>query len=145
MPTTLVDTAAWIALVNTRDELHHRAKQTMSELHRSNVALVTTEFVLLEVANAFCASAWRGQAIKLIDGLRSVPNLRIIEADSSLLAEGWRLFAAGWIKSGVSLTALVWWLCRRSRSNRHLPPTIISSKQDSLNCYKAAHVPSFQS
>jgi len=94
MPTTLVDTAAWIALVNTRDELHHRAKQTMSELHRSNVALVTTEFVLLEVANAFCASAWRGQAIKLIDGLRSVPNLRIIEADSSLLAEGWQLYCS---------------------------------------------------
>ena len=66
----------------------------MSELHRSNVALVTTEFVLLEVANAFCASAWRGQAIKLIDGLRSVPNLRIIEADSSLLAEGWQLYCS---------------------------------------------------
>ena len=94
MPTTLVDTAAWLALVNTRDELHDRAKETMTELRRSNVALVTTEFVLLEVANAFCASAWRGKAIKLIDGLRSLPNLQIIEADSSLLAEGWLLYCS---------------------------------------------------
>lgn len=94
MPATLVDTAAWIALVNTRDELHDRANQTMSELRRNNVALVTTEFVLLEVANAFCAPAWRGKVIKLIDGLRSLPNLQIIEADSSLLAEGWRLFCS---------------------------------------------------
>ena len=43
MPTVLVDTAAWIALVNTRDELHDRAKEIMGELRRSNVALVTTD------------------------------------------------------------------------------------------------------
>jgi len=92
MPTVLVDTAAWIALVNTRDELHDRAKQTMAELRRSTVALVTTDFVLLEVANAFCTSAWRSKAIKLIEGLRSLPNLQIIEADSSLLLDGWQLY-----------------------------------------------------
>jgi uncharacterized protein len=94
MSTTLVDTAAWIALVNTRDELHDRAIDVMAELRRNNVALVTTEFVLVEVANAFCASAWRAKAVKLIDGLRSVPNLKIIEADSSLLSEGWRLYCS---------------------------------------------------
>ena len=92
MATVLVDTAAWIALVNTRDELHDRAGQIMGELRRSNVALVTTEFVLLEVANAFCAAAWRGRAIKLIDGLRSLPNLLIIEADTALLSDGWQLY-----------------------------------------------------
>lgn len=92
MPTVLVDTAAWIALVNTRDELHNRAAQTMAELRRRNVALVTTEFVLLEVANALCTSAWRAKSVKLIDGFRSVPNLRIIPADTMLLAEGWELY-----------------------------------------------------
>ena len=94
MSTTLVDTAAWIALVNTRDELHDRAKDKMAELRRDNVALVTTEFVLLEVANAFCALAWRGKAVKLINGLRSLPNLKIIEADSSLLSDGWNLYCS---------------------------------------------------
>ena len=94
MSTTLVDTAAWIALVNTRDELHDRAKDKMAELRRDNVALVTTEFVLLEVANAFCALAWRGKAVKLINGLRSLPNLKIIEADSSLLSDRWNLYCS---------------------------------------------------
>ena len=94
MSTTLVDTAAWIALVNTRDELHDRAKDKMAELRRDNVALVTTEFILLEVANAFCALAWRGKAVKLINGLRSLPNLKIIEADSSLLSDGWNLYCS---------------------------------------------------
>ena len=92
MPTVLVDTAAWIALVNTRDELHNRAEQTMAELRRGNVALLTTEFVLLEVANALCTSAWRAKAVKLIDGFRSLPDLRIIPADTILLAEGWELY-----------------------------------------------------
>ena len=42
MSTVLVDTAAWIALVNTRDELHSQARQTMNELRQRKVALVTT-------------------------------------------------------------------------------------------------------
>lgn len=92
MPTVLVDTAAWIALVNTRDELHNRAEQTMVELRRGKVALLTTEFVLLEVANALCTSGWRGKAIRLIDGFRLLPDLRIIPADTILLAEGWQLY-----------------------------------------------------
>ena len=92
MPTVLVDTAAWIALVNTRDELHSRADQTLTELRRGNVALLTTEFVLLEVANALCTSAWRAKAVKLIDGFRSLPDLRIIPADTILLAAGWELY-----------------------------------------------------
>jgi predicted nucleic acid-binding protein len=64
----------------------------MAELRSRNVALVTTEFVLLEVANALCMSAWRAKGVKLIDGFRSVSNLRIIPADTMLLAEGWELY-----------------------------------------------------
>lgn len=92
MPTVLVDTAAWIALVNTRDELHSRAEQTMADLRRQNVALITTEFVLLEVSNALCTSAWREKGVKLIDGLRSLADLQIVGADTTLLAEGWQLY-----------------------------------------------------
>jgi predicted nucleic acid-binding protein len=66
----------------------------MNKLRQRNVALVTTEFVLLEVANALCASAWRGKAVRLIDGLLSLPNLRIIPADTALLADGWELYRA---------------------------------------------------
>lgn len=44
-PIVLVDTAAWIALVNTRDELHKRAEKVMAELRHRDVVLVTTEFV----------------------------------------------------------------------------------------------------
>lgn len=92
MPTVLVDTAAWIALVNTRDELHNKAEQTMADLRRRSVALITTEFVLLEVSNALCTSAWRAKGVKPIDGLRSLADLQIVAADTTLLAEGWQLY-----------------------------------------------------
>ena len=94
MPTVLVDTAAWIALVNTRDELHKRAEDMMAELRRRNATLVTTEFVLLEVANFFCTLAWRDKVIKLINGLRLMPNLQIVPASSSLVVDGWQLYAS---------------------------------------------------
>lgn len=92
MPTVLVDTAAWIALVNTRDELHSRAQQTMADLRQQKVALITTEFVLLEVSNALCTLAWRERGVRLIDGLRSLADLQIVIVDTTLLAEGWQLY-----------------------------------------------------
>src|SRR5437667_11011666 len=92
MLSVFVDTAAWVALLNTRDELHQSARTQMEELRSQNAQLATTEFVLLELANMFSATAWRQQVVKLIDGLRRSPNLQIIPADSLLLEEGWNLF-----------------------------------------------------
>jgi len=135
MSTTLVDTAAWIALVNTRDELHERAKDVMIELRRNNVALVTTEFVLLEVANTFCASAWRGKAVKLIDGLRSQPNLKIIEADSSLLSEGWQLYCSRSDKNWSLTDCVSFAVMHEEQITRRLLPIIILNKQVLLNYF----------
>jgi predicted nucleic acid-binding protein len=64
----------------------------MADLRRQNVALITTEFVLLEVSNALCTSAWREKGVKLIDGLRSLADLQIVAVDTTLLAEGWQLY-----------------------------------------------------
>ncbi|SRR6266446_1746234 len=92
MPTVFVDTAAWVALLNTRDELHQSAQKQLEELGRQNAQLITTEFVLVELANMFCALVWRQKVVRFIDGLRRLPNLQIIPADSVLLDKGWNLF-----------------------------------------------------
>ena len=55
MPIVFVDTVAWIALVNTRDSLHDKAKEVFARLRAQNYQFVTTEFVLLEFANALSA------------------------------------------------------------------------------------------
>jgi uncharacterized protein len=54
-----VDAAAWIALINRRDDLSARAWQVMRDLQKRRTRLVTTEFVLLEVADSeLFAAGW---------------------------------------------------------------------------------------
>jgi predicted nucleic acid-binding protein len=87
-----IDTAAWIALFNRSDALHKQAKQVEKLLRQQNVLLVTTEFVFLEVADAFCTSATRTQVANFIDGLRSLTLLKIVEIEQPLYLEGWQLY-----------------------------------------------------
>jgi predicted nucleic acid-binding protein len=64
-----LDTAAWIVLANADDELHPRANQIMSDLLTQKTRLITTEFVLLEVADALAAPHLRSRTIRVINQL----------------------------------------------------------------------------
>jgi uncharacterized protein len=88
-----IDTAAWIALANVDDELHPRASQIMSRLLTQKIRLVTTELVLLEVADALAAPNLRSNTIQFINRLRQTPILRIIPLSEDLLADGWTLYS----------------------------------------------------
>jgi len=88
-----VDTAAWIALLNTSDALHQPAKQVMNQLQQQKAFLVTTEFVLLEVADALSAPAIRTKTVAFINGLRQLNILQIIPVSQALFAAGWQLYS----------------------------------------------------
>jgi predicted nucleic acid-binding protein len=88
-----VDTAAWIALLNKDDNLHAQAQRIMKRLRRQRTLLVTTEFVLLEVADALSAPAHRVRTVEFINGLRQLRILLIIPASQNLWAEGWKLYS----------------------------------------------------
>ena len=49
MKRVFADTSYWIALLNPRDELHHKAVAASQEFSE----LATTEMVLVEFLNAF--------------------------------------------------------------------------------------------
>ena len=87
-----VDTAAWIALINQRDALHNPALEISKNLRQQQVSLVTTEFVLLEVADGLCNLPTRRKTINFIDGLYQLPKLQIIGLDKTLFDAGWRLY-----------------------------------------------------
>ena len=87
-----VDTATWIALINTSDEFHAPARQVMGELRSQKTSLVTTEFNFLEVADALSAPSFRTRTVSFLDGLRQIQILQIIPASTGLLAEGWALY-----------------------------------------------------
>ena len=88
-----VDTAGWIGLIDDADALQASVQQVMSTLRQQNARLVTTEFVLLEVANALSAPAMRTKTVAFINGLRQSPLLQIIPSSQTLLAEGWTLYS----------------------------------------------------
>lgn len=92
MAEVFVDTVAWLALLNTSDALHEPARRTMEQLRSQRARLTTTEFTLLEVADALCSPTIRDQTIRFIDGLRHLPILTIVPVSEDLLASGWMLY-----------------------------------------------------
>ncbi|MEO1391140.1 MAG: PIN domain-containing protein [Cyanobacteria bacterium J06634_6] len=87
-----VDTAAWIALLNNRDTYHVAALKVMTSLRQQNAFLVTTEFVLLEVADAFSQPSLRAQTINFIEGLPQFSALKVVPISRSLWLSGWTLY-----------------------------------------------------
>jgi uncharacterized protein len=92
VPQVFVDTAAWIALCNKSDALHDPALRVMGALRQQNPGLVTTEFILLEVADALAAPPLRPHTVAYLDGLRILPGLVIFSATSQLLVAGLELY-----------------------------------------------------
>lgn len=70
-----VDAGYWIAWINSRDDLHARARALAAGLRRP---LVTTEGVLLEVGDAFASVRMRTAAAAFLESVRSNPNITII-------------------------------------------------------------------
>jgi uncharacterized protein len=102
-----VDTAAWIALFNRTDGLHQQTKQLMARLKREKRYLLTTEFVLLEVADAFAEPSVRSLTIEYVNRLRFLSSLRILPVSSDLFDEGWTLYGQRLDKGGDSRIVLV--------------------------------------
>ncbi len=86
-----VDTAAWIAVINVRDALHVRAQSVYEGLVRRKVPLVTSDFVLLEVADALSAPLLRLHTIAFINRMRR-GMVEIVPLSEELMMKGWALY-----------------------------------------------------
>lgn len=92
MSKVFVDTAAWLALVNRDDDLHSQAIQIRKELQAEKCALVTTEFIFLEVADALATVRFRRATVAYIQRLRELANLSVLPISEDLYSQGWRLY-----------------------------------------------------
>lgn len=90
MSLCFADTFYYLALANPHDESHERAKAITRSLQRG---IVTTEFVLIEVADAMSLPESRSAFLRLMDVQRGSRNVEIVRATSDLLEGGLRLFA----------------------------------------------------
>ncbi len=85
------DASFYAAIVNERDELHDKAQQAAERLA---APIVTTEFVLLEVANFCSRGSQRDVFRRLVANLRKASVVEIIPASADLFQRGLDLFAS---------------------------------------------------
>lgn len=90
MKTVFADTFYFLALISPEDEHHDRAK-TYAATFRG--AILTTEWVLTEVANGLSGTPYRREAARLIVSLPRLPNVKIIESDPECFQRGVELYA----------------------------------------------------
>jgi uncharacterized protein len=85
------DTVYFIALLSTRDRWHARAV----DINRQPPGpLVTTEWVLTEIGDAFSQPGARQKFIRLLDLLREQPDVEIVSSTSDLFRRGTDFFSA---------------------------------------------------
>jgi predicted nucleic acid-binding protein len=86
-----VDTGYWIAVVNTRDQYHQRVRALAAAI---TGPFLTTEAVLLEVANALAVHALRAAAVALLTAIRADPHIEVVPLTPDLFERAFQLYAA---------------------------------------------------
>jgi predicted nucleic acid-binding protein len=84
------DSFYFIALLNERDAAHKRAVQ-FSRDH--SAVVVTTRWVLAEVADALCDPAWRVRAGSFIAYILTAPGFIVLGGSEELFARGPSLYS----------------------------------------------------
>jgi predicted nucleic acid-binding protein len=90
----LLDTAYVLARLNTRDQWHPAAVAWERRLAASRQALVTTEFILAEIADGLATIRFRTQAVRAIDAVRASSLVEVVPATSTLFTAALDLYRA---------------------------------------------------
>lgn len=89
-----VDTAAWLALVNKSEDLHDAARDVRDKLVLQKTKLITTDFVVVEIANSLSRLPLRGVARKLIDFVRDSDTIQLVTITPELFEKAYQLYCA---------------------------------------------------
>lgn len=85
------DTVHFIALLNPNDRFHSEAVKLSTAVSES---LITTEWVLTEVGDAFCLPKARPRFIRLLELLKSQSDVQILPATTEWFEAGVKLFGS---------------------------------------------------
>ncbi|MDP3104873.1 MAG: PIN domain-containing protein [Candidatus Methanoperedens sp.] len=87
-----LDTAYAYALINTRDRCHEKAVIWQERLAKERKLLLSTEFVLVEIADGLAAVKFHKHAVQIINLLKENPFVEIVPLSSELLEEAFKLY-----------------------------------------------------
>ena len=90
-----VDSGAWIALVNRRDQHHNDAVETFNNLVQQKTQLLTTDYVIAETANRLRDNHLVAvQFLDLIKSSKATGALTVVKIDSVLFQEAERALSS---------------------------------------------------
>ena len=89
MTTVFADAFYWVALLNRRDEYHVKVKQHAGAFRGS---ILTTQWVLAEVADALAASKARESVRPFFQQLADNDAVTLLDASASLFRRGLELY-----------------------------------------------------
>lgn len=89
MNAVFADTSFYVALLSPRDTHHARAESLARTIHGP---VVTTEYVLLEVATFFSSAKHRATFLALARVLKNDPATKIVPGSADLWQRGLTLF-----------------------------------------------------
>jgi uncharacterized protein len=89
MNEVFADTSFFVALLSRRD-VNHASAQKFSVSFEG--ALVTSQWVVVELANYFAGTAHRGIVTPFVDALLQDPRFHCLQVNTESFASAWRLF-----------------------------------------------------
>ena len=89
MKSVFADTFYFLALLNERDAAH---KGAVAASRSHGLALTTTEFVLMELADALCKPQQRDEVLALCNVVETDPAFRLVRATPELIQRGRKLY-----------------------------------------------------
>jgi uncharacterized protein len=90
--TLFIDTSYVYAFISLRDQWHEKAVEWQERVVSENRSLITTEFVLAEIADGLSAINYRQAALGVIRILQNNPFVRLIPASSDLFQQALMLY-----------------------------------------------------
>jgi hypothetical protein len=99
MKVAFADSYFYLALMNPRDAGRAAAKESARAF---TGRIITTQCVLVEIADAFCGARNREKFTRLLDGLLCNPQVTIVPATAALFIAASRCSAPAWIRTGRS-------------------------------------------
>lgn len=87
-----LDTAYIYALFNIRDQWHQKAIEWQQRIDSEKHLLLTTQFILIEIANGLSSLKFRQDAAKIIYTLEESLFVEIIPATSELFKQALELY-----------------------------------------------------
>lgn len=88
MKPVFVDTSAFIAMGNKRDQSHRQAIELRNQFIKLKRAHITTSAVLMELGNAFSPIQLRSTAIRLIETIKQSRFWQVVPMNNDLFDRG---------------------------------------------------------